>query len=107
VTTATKTLKIKGKSYVIKRFGFEEGASLDGLIEANKDKLMEQQAITVYYGTVEPKFESIQAVKVADREVVLHLWLEINRLNQYETSFLSLLKNLPSQVSQPEKTLTQ
>ena len=87
---------------------------MDDLVAEAKDRIKnqqamirEQQAINVFYGTVEPKFESIQAVKEADREVVLHLWLEISKFNQYETSFLLLLRNLPLQVSQPEKTLTQ
>jgi hypothetical protein len=112
--TETKTLEIKGTTYTIQRFGFEEGGIVDDLVAEAKDRIKnqqamirEQQAINVFYGTVEPKFESIQAVKEADREVVLHLWLEISKFNQYETSFLLLLRNLPLQVSQPEKTLTQ
>jgi hypothetical protein len=111
VSTETKTITIKGKPYVIQRFGFEEGGIVDGLVEEARDKIKdqltlvrEQQAINVFYGTIDPKFESLEAVKVADREVVLHLWIELNRFNQYETSFLSLLKNSPSQELPQEKT---
>ncbi len=107
MTTDTKVLKIKGVTYTIKRFGFEEGAVVDDFVDANQNKIVEQQALTVFYGTAAPKFESIQAVKVADREVVLHLWVEIRRFNQYETSFLSLLKNLPLQELPQEKTKKQ
>jgi hypothetical protein len=87
---------VRGANYTIKRYNLEEGSMVDRLLATNKDKLVEQQAIMVFYGTVEPKFESIEAVKASDRETVLHLWVEIQRFNTYETSFLSLLRNSPS-----------
>jgi hypothetical protein len=77
---------------------------VDRLLASNKDNLVEQQAIMVFYGTVEPKFESIEAVKTGDREVALHLWVEIQRFNTYETSFLSLLKNSKSPESPTRRT---
>ena len=104
VSTETKQVTVRGANYTIKRFNLEEGSVVDRLLTTNKDKLVEQQAIMVFYGTVEPKFESIEAVKAADRETVLHLWIEIQRFNSYETSFLSLLKNLPSQESPTPRT---
>lgn len=114
MSTETKTLTIKGKPYVIQRFGFEEGGIVDDLVDEARDRIKdqralvrEQQAINVFYGTIDPKFESLQAVKITNREVVLHLWLEINRFNQYEPSFLSLLRNSPSPESPQEKTLPQ
>jgi hypothetical protein len=104
VTTETKQVTVRGTKYTIKRFNLEEGSLVDRLIASNKDKLVEQQAIMVFYGTVEPKFESIEAVKAVDKETVLHLWVELQRFNVYETSFLSLLKNSPSQESPTPKT---
>jgi uncharacterized protein YegJ (DUF2314 family) len=106
MTTKTKTLVVRGVTYTIKRFGLKEGAFVDGLIEAAKD-LERKQAISVFYGTVKPKFESVEAIEEGDREIGLHLWIEINRFNRYETSFLSLLKNSPSQVLPQEETKKQ
>jgi len=115
VSTETKTFEVRGKPYTIQRFGLEEGAVVDDLVDAVKidpsipinQSLVEKQAITVFYGTIEPKFESIDAVKKMDRETMLHLWVEIRRFNTYETSFLSLLRNSPSPGSQPEGTSPQ
>jgi hypothetical protein len=104
MTAETKNIEVRGKTYTIKRFDFEEGAVVDEHTEAAKGNRVEQQAFTVFYGTVEPKFESVEAVKKEDREMILHLWLEINKFNQYEASFLSLLKNLPSQASPRSET---
>jgi len=104
VSTETKQVTVRGTNYTIKRFNLEEGSLVDRLLASNKDKLVEQQAIMVFYGTAEPKFESIEAVKASDRETVLHLWVEIQRFNTYETSFLSLLKNLPLPESPTLKT---
>jgi len=104
VTTETKQVTVRGTKYTIKRFNLEEGSLVDRLVETNKGRLLEQQAVMVFYGTTDPKFESIEAVKAADKETVLHLWVEIQRFNAYETSFLSLLKNSPSQESPTPRT---
>jgi hypothetical protein len=99
----TKELKIRGKKYVIKRLGFVEGAETDDLLR-KATNVAESQAIQVFYGTVSPKFESLDAVKVADRETILHLWFEIRKFQEVEPSFLSLLKKSPLPESQPSKT---
>jgi hypothetical protein len=104
VPTETKQVTVRGKKFTIQRFGLKEGAKVDALIDQAKGDVEHQQAITVFYGVVKPKFESIEEVENGDRETMLHLWIEVQRFNQYETSFLSLLKNSPLQVSQPEGT---
>lgn len=101
MSTETKQVTVRSKKFTIKRFGLREGATVDAAIQAAKDDIIRQQAITVFYGTVRPKFESIEAIEDGDRETMMHLWIEIQTFNSYETSFLSLLKNLPSQESPP------
>lgn len=103
--TDTKTLDpIRGIAYTIKRFSFEEGSAVEEFIETHQGKLREQQAFIVFTGTVEPKFETIEDVGKADKEVVVRLWYEIQTFNTYDTTFLSLLKSLSPPGAQPDAT---
>jgi len=103
--TETKKIEVRGKTYTIKRFNFEEGAVVDDLV-AKATSPAESQVAMVFYGVADPKFESIDVVKQADRETVLHLYYEINRFNQMEPAFLSLLKRSQSQGSRRSETKT-
>lgn len=105
--TDTKVVEIRGRSYTIKRFTFDEGATVDEFIETHKDKLREQQAFITFTGTIDPKFESIEALGKEDKEVIVRLWYEIQTYNQYDTTFLSLLRSLSPPGAPPVETKPQ
>jgi hypothetical protein len=99
MSTETKTLDIKGITYTIKRFTAD-----DSYVIGQAKAGFEANVLQVFRGTVSPAFASVEAVKAADHETFLHLFLEISELNKYEPDFLLQLKNSPLQESLQSQT---
>lgn len=86
----TQDLTIRDQEYTIRRW------PADVAEEANKAVEDGDRIKVVFLGTVKPKYESLEAVKAEDWEVVSHLYIDIVEFNNLEPAFLSRLKNSSS-----------
>lgn len=104
--TDTKKLEpIRGITYTIKRWSFDDGLAVEDFNETHK-KLKEQQLFTAMTGTVDPVLTEEEWHK-ADYEVIARLWYEILNYNIYDTTFLSLLRSLSPPGALPVETKSQ
>jgi hypothetical protein len=97
--TDTKTVEVRGKAYIIKRWTFDEGIALDAFVDEHKDDFKGQQLFIVTLGVVNPKLSTEEWQK-EDWETVAKLWYELQEYNRFDTDFLSLLRKSSQQVAQ-------
>ena len=75
MSTEIKAITVRDKPFFIKRFNLEEGAIVDSAIQSNKNDVLVHETINIFYGTVNEDgsrlFDSIDAVKMIDREIGL------------------------------------
>lgn len=94
----TTTVYIRGATYTIKRYTFDEVSALAEIT----DKRVSQKT-SIMMATVDPKFASIEEVGALDHETVMRLSHEIQKFNTVDADFLSDLKNSYSLAQRLEK----